>query len=290
MKEKKKMSENRLNGIIDMHIHSAPDIRRRKLNDLQIMEAAVERGVRAVVIKSHHVPTADRAALVNLAKNEKYGEQADFTMYGGIALNRFVGGINPWAVETALKLGGKVVWMPTNTAENHCKKEERGDYVACTENGRPVKELKAVFELIKDHDAVLATGHISPRECFIIAEAARDAGVKKVVITHPEFHIVGMSLEDQIRIVRDYDVMLERVYAQPIGGGNYKKNLADNVEAVRAVGCEHIIVSTDGGQMQNPEWYFAIEEYIDYLYDAGITKQEIDQMTKRNPASMLGCI
>ena len=284
------MSENRLNGIIDMHIHSAPDIRRRKMNDLQIMEAAVERGVRAVVIKSHHVPTADRAALVNLVKDEKYGERSDFTMYGGIALNRFVGGINPWAVETALKLGGKVVWMPTNTAENHCKKEGRGDYVVCTENGRPVEELKAVFELVKDYGAVLATGHISPRECFIITEAARDAGVKKIVITPPEFHIVGMRLEDQIRIVKDYEVMLERVYAQPTGGGNYKRNLADNVEAVRAIGCEHIIVSTDGGQMQNPEWFSTIAEYIDYLYDAGFTKQEIDQMTKRNPASMLECV
>ncbi|MBT9779046.1 hypothetical protein GPL15_21440 [Clostridium sp. MCC353] len=282
------MNENRLEGIIDMHIHSAPDIRQRKLNDLQIMEAAVRRGVRAVVIKSHHVPTADRAALVNLVKREKYGEQPEFTMYGGIALNRFVGGINPWAVETALKLGGKVVWMPTNTAENHCRKEGRGDYVACTENGRPVKELKSVFELIKEYDAVLATGHISPEECFMIAEGARNAGVKKIVITHPEFHIVGMNLEDQIRIVKDYGVMLERVYAQPIGGGNYKKNLADNAEAVRAIGSEHIIVSTDGGQMQNPEWFHTIEEYIDYLYDAGITKQEIDQMTKTNPASMLG--
>ena len=54
----------RLKGIIDMHIHSAPDIRERKLNDLELMEAAVEREVRAIVIKSHFVPTADRAYLV----------------------------------------------------------------------------------------------------------------------------------------------------------------------------------------------------------------------------------
>lgn len=97
-----------------------------------------------------------------------------------------------------------------------------------------------------------------------------------------------MSLEDQVRIVKDYDVMLERVYAQPIGGGVYKKNLEDNVEAVKAVGSEHIIVSTDGGQMQNPRWNEALEEYVSYLYEAGISKEEIDQMTKINPAKMLG--
>lgn len=282
------METSRLKGIVDLHIHSAPDVRARKLNDLELMEAAVSMGVRAIVIKSHHVPTVDRATLVNLVKEEKYGSSSDFRMFGGIALNRFVGGINPWAVETALKLGGKVVWMPTNTAENHCRKEGKGNYVSCVKDGKVADELKTVFELIRDYDVVLETGHISPVECFIVTEAARDAGVKKIVITHPEFHIVGMSLEDQKRIVRDYEVLLERVYAQPIGGGVYKKNLSDNVEAMREIGCEHFIVATDSGQTQNPEWYHSIAEYIDYLYDAGFSQTEIDQMTKINPGRMLG--
>lgn len=282
------MESHRLEGIIDLHIHSGPDVRERKLNDLQLMEAAVARGVRAIVIKSHHVPTVDRATLVNMVKQEKYGSTSDFQMFGGIALNRFVGGINPWAVETALKLGGKLVWMPTNTAENHCKKEGKGNYVTCVRDGNVVEELKTVFTLIRDFDAVLETGHLSPKECFVVTEAARDAGVKKIVITHPEFHIVGMSLEDQERIVKDYDVLLERVYAQPIGGGVYKKNLPDNAAAMRQIGCEHFIVATDGGQMQNPEWYKTIAEYIDYLYDSGFSKEEIDRMTKENPGRMLG--
>ena len=284
------METSRLEGIIDLHIHAAPDIRTRKLNDLQLMEAAVERGVRAVVIKSHHVPTVDRATLVNMMKEEKYGSSSDFQMFGGIALNRSVGGINPWAVEAALKLGAKLVWMPTNTSENHCRKEGKSHFVSCVKDGKVVEELKTVFELIRDFDAVLETGHISPEECFIVTEAARNADVKKIVITHPEFHIVGMSLEDQRRIVKDYDVLLERVYAQPIGGGVYKKNLADNVEAMREIGCEHFIVATDSGQMQNPEWYCSIAEYIDYLYDAGFSQNEIDQMTKINPGRMLGIL
>lgn len=279
---------NRLEGIIDLHIHSAPDVRQRRLDDLELMEAAVARKVRAIVIKSHHVPTVDRATLVNRVKEEKYGDSSDFRMFGGVALNRFIGGINPWAVETALKLGGKMVWMPTNTAENHCKKEGRGDYVSVVKDGKVVPELKTVFELIRDFDAVLETGHISPLECFQVTEAARDAGVKKIVITHPEFHIVGMSFEDQKRIVKDYDVLLERVYAQPIGGGVYKKNLPDNVAAMREIGCEHFIVATDGGQMQNPRWYDTIAEYVDYLYDSGFSQEEIDVMTKKNPGAMLG--
>ena len=282
------MDKGRLNGVIDMHIHSAPDVRPRKLDDLEIMEAAVARGVRAVVIKSHHVPTVDRATLVNRIKEEKYGNTSDFTMFGGIALNRFVGGINPWAVETALKSGGKVVWMPTNTAENHCRKEGGSNPVICVKDGNIVESLKDVFRLIKDYDAVLATGHLSPAECFTITEAARNAGVKKIVITHPEFHIVGMTLTEQQRIATDYEVLLERVYAQPIGGGRYKNNLADNVDAIRQIGVKNTIVSTDSGQMQNPPWFDSITEYVDYLHASDFSQEEIDQMTRKNPAEMLG--
>ncbi|MBQ6971426.1 MAG: hypothetical protein IJP86_03615 [Synergistaceae bacterium] len=282
------MTQNRLKGIIDMHIHSAPDIRQRKLDDLQLMEAAVERGVRAIVIKSHHVPTMDRAAIVNKIVREKYGDKTDFQMFGGLALNLSVGGLNPYAVEAALKLGAKIIWLPTNTAENHLRKSGKDGGVPVVRDGKAVKELEPIFTLINEYDAVFETGHISAAECFPVVEAARNAGVKKIVITHPEFHIVGMSLEDQAQIVRDYGVLLEHEYAQPIGGGVYRLNLADNVTAMREIGPEHFIVSTDGGQMQNPEWYNTIKIYIDYLYDAGFTQEEIDTMTKINPGKMLG--
>ena len=277
----------RLTGIIDMHIHSAPDIRQRKLDDLQLMEAAVERGVRAIVIKSHMVPTADRATLVNKIRQEKY-PNSDFQMFGSLVMNLAVGGINPWAVEASIKLGAKEIFLPTMTAENHCKKENKEHYVSVVKDGKIVEPLKDVFNLVRDYDVALGTGHISPSEIFTVVEAARDAGVKKIIVTHPEFHIVGMSLEEEARIVKDYDVLLEKVYAQPIGGGVYKKNLPDNVAHMKEIGCEHFIVSTDGGQMQNPEWYNTIAEYIDYLYDSGFSQEEIDVMTKKNPGKMLG--
>ena len=277
----------RLTGIIDMHIHSAPDIRQRKLDDLQLMEAAVERGVRAIVIKSRMVPTADRATLVNKIRQEKYPD-SDFQMFGSLVMNLPVGGINPWAVEASIKLGAKEIFLPTMTAENHCRKENKEHFVSVVKDGKIVEPLKDVFQLVKDYDVALGTGHISPSEIFTVVEAARNAGVKKIIVTHPEFHIVGMSLEEEKRIVKDYDVLLEKVYAQPIGGGVYKKNLPDNVAHMKEIGCEHFIVSTDGGQMQNPEWYNTIAEYIDYLYDSGFSQEEIDVMTKKNPGRMLG--
>lgn len=67
-----------------------------------------------------------------------------------------------------------------------------------------------------------------------------------------------------------------------------RRILPDNVAHMKEIGCEHFIVSTDGGQMQNPEWYNTIAEYIDYLYDSGFSQEEIDVMTKKNPGKMLG--
>ena len=206
--------ENVMQGIIDMHIHAAPDVRARKLDDLELMEASVQRGVRAIVLKSHNVPTADRAYLVNRVAAEKYPD-VKFTAFGGLCLNHPVGGLNPDAVETSLKLGAKVIWLPTNTAENHYRKNGKDPPkgVVVTRDGKAVDELQDIFALVKQYNAVLATGHIGAEECFPVVEAARAAGVEKIVVTHPEFWVVGMTQEQQAEIVRKYDVLLESVYA-----------------------------------------------------------------------------
>lgn len=280
------MNTDRVKGVIDLHIHSGPDVKMRKMNDLELMEASVRLGVRAVVIKSHHVPTMDRATLTNLVCRLKYPD-ADFTMYGGIALNQSAGGLNPYAVEAALKLGAKVVWLPTLDAANQRRKDGQSGGIELTRDGKVVSELTPIFELIRDYDVMLQTGHISGSECFPVVEAARKAGVHKIVVTHPEYHIVDMDMEQQRRIVLDYDVLLEREYAQPVGSV-FKNNLAENVEAIRAIGCEHFIIATDSGQTVMPYWYDALTESLDYYYDAGFTAEEMDTMTRSNPGRMLG--
>ena len=118
-------------------------------------------------------------------------------MFGSITLNHPVGGLNPAALEVALKLGAKVVWLPTQHAQNHLAKfgKNPDDGVKVTENGKIVPEMKDIFQLVKDYDAVLGTAHISPEESFIVCDAARAAGVKKLVVTHPEWWVVDMSIE-----------------------------------------------------------------------------------------------
>lgn len=279
-----------LRGVIDMHVHTNPDLRLRAYDDFELMEAAIRVGARAIVIKTHQGTTMDRAYLCNRHNQIVHGGTNDFTMFGSITLNKVVGGINPKAVDTALKLGAKVVWLPTQSAKNHLAKmkQDPANGVDVVRDGKVVPELKTVFELIKEHNAVLGTAHVSPEEAFVVVEAARDAGVKNIVITHPEWWIVDMSVEDQVRMVKDYDVILERCYAQNMGGGKYKSNLPDNLEIIKTVGYEHVMVDTDGGQTENPHWELALEEYMQYLVDHGIPEEQVYHMTHTIPSRLLG--
>lgn len=283
------MSELSMKGVIDMHVHTNPDLRLRAYDDFELCDAAVKVGARAIVIKTHLGDTSCRAALVNHYNKIVHGEN-DFTMFGAITLNRCVGGINPVAVENSLKLGAKVVWLPTQSARNHLSKmgKSTDGCVDTVVNGKVVPEMLDVFKLINDYDAVLGTAHISPEEAFVVVEAARNAGVKKIVITHPEWWVVGMSIEDQVRLVKDYNVILERCYAQNMGGGKYRSNLPDNLELIKTVGYKNVMVDTDGGQTENPHWEIAMHEYMQYLYDHGIPEEQVRYMTHDTPCDLLG--
>ena len=279
-----------LKGVCDMHVHTKPELRLRAYVDFELADAAVRVGAKAIVIKSHLGFTVNRAYLTNQYVKRVYGENTGFTMYGGVVMNKVVGGINPEAVEKGLKLGAKEIWLPTQSAKRHLEKmgQDPAKGIELVRDGKVVPELLDVFRMIKDYNVVLGTAHVSPEEAFVVIEAARDAGVKKIVVTHPEWWVVDMSMEDQIRLVKDYDVILERCYAQNMGGGVYKSNLPDNLEIIKAVGYEHVMVDTDGGQTENPHWELALAEYMQYLVDHGIPEEQVYHMMKTIPYRLLG--
>lgn len=286
------MGKVSMKGVIDMHVHTNPDLRLRAYDDFELCDAAVRVGARAIVIKTHLGNTANRAYLTN-RYNERVNGKNDFTMFGSVTLNRCIGGINPVAVENALKLGAKVVWLPTSSARNHLEKlgKSTEDCVDVVQNGEIVPELKKVLELVKAYDAVLGTGHISVPEIFTVTKAAREMGVQKIVVTHPEWWIVNMTPEEQERIVREYNVILERCYAQNkgVGAGNgYLSNLPGNLEVIQKIGYKNVLISTDGGQVENPHWELAEEEYLQYMADHGIPEEHIRYMSHDLPCWLLG--
>lgn len=277
-----------LNGVIDMHVHTAPDVCQRTCNDLELTAAAVHAGARAIVIKGHHCATVARAALCN-AYNRSTFDSNPFVMYGGLALNYEVGGLNPKAVQTALEMGAKVIWLPTVDAENARRKHGRSGGIRMTDDrGVPTSELRRIFTLIKEYDAVLATGHISPNEIRCVVDSARNIGVRKVVLTHPEYWVVDMSLESQKELVLDYDVILERCFMQPLKSGKWISNAERNLDAIRKLGAESTILSTDCGNPATPPWEISMQQYLQFMADHNVSQEKLRSMVQTTPARLLG--
>src|SRR5207248_8850796 len=104
-------------GLMDTHIHAAPDVFGRSMDDEEMAILYKERGLEGLVLKNHVATTADRAWF---ARKHVEG----LKVFGGIVLNSAVGGINPDAVNWMWRMQGgygRVVWFPTFDADNHVK-------------------------------------------------------------------------------------------------------------------------------------------------------------------------
>jgi hypothetical protein len=205
-----------LEGVCDLHVHSAPCLFDRLADDLEMAELLDRAGYAAVVLKSHHESTVGRAAV---AAKRVSGVQ----VYGGIVLNHFVGGINPTAVEAALLMGGKVVWMPTMHARCHAEfygtmsgygfqgaeLRARDEPISILdEDGNLRPNVLEVARLVAEHDAILATAHLSKQEARALVYAMPDVGLRKLVITHPHFKFLGYS-DDELAELAERGAMLE---------------------------------------------------------------------------------
>jgi len=269
-----------LQGAVDMHVHSAPDLVERKLNDFELARAARDVGFSAVVIKNHWGDTAPRAVLTSLVTE-------GIRVVGSIALNASVGGLNPAAVEVSLKLGGKVVWMPTVDAANHRGHMGQEGGIRVTDEGGKVRsEVWEILALVKESDAVVASGHVSLDETFALVKAARETGVRKIVITHPEFWVTFMPGEVQEQLAA-YGVIFERCYYASTLQGAQLTSFETTVDWIRKIGHESTVIASDLGQLQNP---YPVEGFVTMLRtlrEAGFTGEQIETMIKRNPGHLL---
>ncbi|MCD6363628.1 MAG: hypothetical protein J7M13_06485 [Synergistetes bacterium] len=271
-----------LEGAIDMHVHTSPDIVPRKLSDLELVRAAEKAGMAGVLLKNHFEPTVSRAIIVQkLVRKTK--------VYGGIVLNNSVGGLNPEAVEVALKLGAKEVWMPTVDAVNHLEKEGKPSYEGITilrEDGRLKDEVYDILDMISKGAAILGTGHLSLREILILIEEALRRGVQKILVTHPEFWITRVPLDIQKELSKR-GVYFERCFYVATISGKNGVPVRDIACAIKFVGVQSTIISSDLGQVYNPDPISGLGSYVRELMKAGIMESEIDIMLKMNPRELL---
>src|SRR3954470_5153952 len=150
-----------LSGVVDIHVHAGPDSVARSIDAIELAQLAKSRGMRALVLKSHYEPTASMAYLVSKVV-------PGIAIFGGIDLNRSVGGVNPAAIERMVLMKGnlgRVIWMPTFDAENQVKfSKESRPFVSVAKNGALLPETIAVIALAAKHRLTLETGHSSAIE------------------------------------------------------------------------------------------------------------------------------
>lgn len=283
-------------GIIDTHIHSAPDTTPRLLSDIQVARAATDAGYRAVVLKSHRTETAGRATIAN----EVVGGTE---VFGGVALNTHsTGGLNPSALETALLMGGRMVWLPTFASANQVRFNHSGGNTqnidvlgrvrdsgveVVDEHGEPLAAVLEVIDMVAEAGVTLATGHISAAEIMSIVPVARERGVANVMITHPELDQIALGLDQQLELAELGGVWFERVLISTTIEGHH--STLDGIrENIRVVGSDSTVLATDFGQPQNATPVDGMQHYIDAMRQRGCTQDEIEAMTCLNPAVALG--
>jgi hypothetical protein len=274
-------------GAYDLHVHVEPDLAKRRIDDLGLAHRFAELGLAGFVLKSHYVPTAERAAVVRAAVP---GVDA----LGAITLNAGVGGLNAQAVEIAAREGARIVWLPTVDSENEASEDGpkpakppawrkiSDELVEAGVGTGPVKltddALAKVYAVVARHDLVLATGHLGRAEIHTVVEAALAAGVKHVVVTHPDYPTQGVPIDEQ-RELAGRGALLERCFA-PIHSG--KVSWEQTFDAIRATGPEHNVLSTDLGQTQNPPVEDGLALMADRLLEAGFREDDVRVMAVTN--------
>ena len=289
-------------GGFDTHVHIDPDLIPRRVDDVTLAGIFAERGLAGFLLKSHYVSTAERARVVAGVAPE--GVQ----VLGAISLNNAIGGLNPLAVEIAGREGARTVWLPTVDAANETagrvdpkpgaklpawaqmqqdlrkRGMDRPPVEVVDETGRVVHDLHLCLEVIAGHGMQLATGHLARDEIFAVVDAALEAGVRHVLVTHPDYPTQALSPAEQ-RTLAERGALLERCFA-PIHTG--KVTWEQTFEAIRATGAAANVLSTDLGQVSNPPVEDGLALMADRLLAAGFTEEEVRTMAVTNTRRLAG--
>lgn len=248
-----------LRGAIDLHVPCAPDVVPRRFDAIDVARAAAAAGFSAVVLTSHLTPTMATAMLAAKMAPE-------VAVHGALVLNDCSGGFHPAAVETALALGARAIWMPTYSAHNHKVREGgHGGLTVFDAHGELRQHVKEVLILVARAKVLLATGHLSPEEGAAVIRYAYQQGARRLLVSHPE------------RATTRYPVALQRDLARY---GVFFERRADGVEEIAAVGVESTVLSSGLGEYGEPA-------PLDALLGAGMSEAQLRQMMVDNPRHLL---
>ena len=288
-----------LKGAIDLHAHTGPSIFPRLYDSIDLAIEAKEAGMRGITLKNHHGITSDRATLVSKAV-------PGIDVFGGVVLNRYSGGINPFSVEAAIRMGGKIVWFPTQWAKHHIKIYGAPEYAhnamkvkvqygkkgvegisIFDTNGNLTPETLDVLQLVKENDIAIGSGHLSKDEIVALFKKGKEMGIKKMFLNHVTDSELWTWTASEQRELVNLGAFIEQVaiYIHPNRCLTTPEKVA---EMIGWVGPKNILISSDCGTIIGPTSVQGLQTLVKKLLELGITRQDIDLMTKKNPAIILG--
>ena len=282
-----------IRGLIDFHTHAAPDVFGRAVDDDELALLAAAREMEAIVFKNHVALTADRAWLVRK-------HVPGMKVFGGITLNGAVGGMNPQAVEWMWRMQGgygRVVWFPTFDADNHVRRAGTAPsgIRVVDERGEVLPAAREVLKVCAAQRLVVHTGHASGAEALALIAAAREEGCDRIVVTHAQFDVVGMT-EAQMKKAASMGAKMELCALLMLTGPDAalewmrhaaRVPLAETAARIRSVGAQHFVLGTDLGQTGNPTPADGLQMFVAGLQTEGITRQQIETMGREIPGALL---
>lgn len=274
-----------LEGAVDTHVHTSPSAFERHDTDFEAARKARDRGMRAIVIKTHHFETASRAMIAR--------KETGFEILGGVTLNQWVGGLNPASVDGAAHFDASMVWMPTITAANHLEKAEVAMFSEeeesvlegiriLDETGSLKSPVLDVLDRISRHNLVIGCSHLSPEESIELVREGKKRGVEDFLVQHPHANFLHYS-PDQMETITDLGATLELTYVTTTEMMGFAATIDDFVRTIERVGPDHVILATDGGAAVNPPPMEMMISFLRELLEAGVDRSTIRQMVQDNP-------
>jgi predicted metal-dependent TIM-barrel fold hydrolase len=281
-----------LEGAIDVHVHAFPDpLIDTGWDQIQITKAASQVGMHGCLFKAHTFPTAATVPFVNQAVEAWAQEQGlrPARAYGGIVLNNFVGGLNPESVEMVARLGARCVWLPSHdNAHHHRVLGESGGIELLDERDKPVEPLREIFKLVAANDMILDPCHSGTKERFVVVKEAKKAGVDRLIVTHPNWNVTKMTIDQQVELSKLGAYMTLFAYGDIPNFNNPNCDPLYALECIRRIGPERCIVASDLGTVVNVPPVEGMKLFVRILLASGVSKQDVKRMCVENPHELLG--
>lgn len=273
--------------VFDLHVHASPDVVDRRFSDREVMEAYEAAGFSGCVLKGHYDATMGRAAAASAGLRLK--------AFGGLVLNQHVGGFNPAAVAAALMMGARVIWMPTVDARRHdlvhpprlsalMPRLHPHSYATPPIDWATEEPVQEILSLLAEADAVLATGHLSAAEISWLVPAAKRCGVRRLLLTHPLFHVPAMTTREVIDLV-GHGCFAEITAFQLLE--EHSRGAGSLATFIREIGYEHVVLSSDVGHPACPAPPEALTLLVETLAKEGLDGDALVACASDNPERLV---